>query len=535
MGKETNQSNSGSARRFTALGLLLGCALAAIPSCGGSASSGGTDSNTHWLKTCSADSECGSLRCLCGVCTRSCKQASQCGEFGDPAVCEAISSCSGSARASTVCTAECSGDAECTQIGAGLTCVDGRCESAPSGNAGSAGQENSGSGGRGSGGAGGASARTGGTSSTSAGTDSGGSSSGTGGSRSEAGAPSSGGHQASGGAPAAGGIGPANAGSAAEASGGTATAAAGSAGEASGGASTGGTVGSEAGAGGAPVSGNRLVLDPSSLVFFGLPIDSIRFAVTGYDAHQHACATIVWMPAVASNPPAMCNVFEPDGLQNPYVIIQPDTNGPCTEQDWDYSGNVTTTSSTGCVDFTDAGAVGTGMVDAEIGVEGDLFTGTIVADNRPEGMVTFGLEYVTDVPASIYVQRSGMAGLPEWIHVTKDGEPVTLFEDCGMPNCDIERGVCGVALQTTANVTGGYESGSIYLDWDGQVWSVDQENDCVHSVPASAGTYEVEACFGRSVTDANPGSVVAAPLTCRTREFTLPADKVVVVTVDEGG
>jgi hypothetical protein len=281
------------------------------------------------------------------------------------------------------------------------------------------------------------------------------------------------------------------------------------------------------------VSGNRLVLDPSSLVFFGLPINSARFAVTGYDPDQRVCATIVWSPAQSSTR-TICNVFEPDGLQSPYVIIKTDTDGPCTNKDWDYAGNVTTTSSTGCVDFVDGGAVSSGMVDAEVGVEGDLFTGTIVANNRPEGTVTFGLDYMTDVPEKVYVQSSGMAGVAEWLHVTKDGEPVTLFEDCGMPNCDIERGVCGAAIPQTTNITGGYETGYIYLDWDGQVWSVDEENDCVHSAPASAGTYEVEVCYGWSVTDANPGSVVAEPV-CETKEFTLPTDKLVVVSVDNGG
>lgn len=310
------------------------------------------------------------------------------------------------------------------------------------------------------------------------------------------------------------------------------------------GASNGGSAGSgdnaggTGGTGGTSVTTDRLVLDRASLEFYILPTDSVRFAVTGYDPDARTCATIVWMSAAPSNMSVFCDVFDAGAsLQNPYVVLTTDTDGPCSENDWDYAGNTTTTNSTGCVEFTGWGGE-TDMIDVELGVEGTLFTGTIVADNRPEGMVTFGFEYTADLPEDIYVQSMGMMSVPEWLHVTKDGAPVTLFEDCGVPNCELERGVCGASIPIANNITAGGLQGSRYVDWDGRVWTYDEANDCVRSAPASAGTYELEVCYGASASaaDGTPsGSVVDEPLTCRTREFTLPSEELVTVTVNNGG
>ncbi|MBN1607632.1 MAG: hypothetical protein JW940_13425 [Polyangiaceae bacterium] len=537
-----NRSGLGVTRAWLPLGFALFGALVLTPSCGGTAGSG-TDSNTHWLKRCSNKEDCGGLECLCGVCTKPCDSSSPCSGFDGPAVCESLSSCADGSAVS-VCTAECSRDAECTALGANLTCVDGHCDSTTStdlGQAGSAGVENtSTSGGRPSGGA--SSGGTGGSSMVAA-AGSGAAPSASGG------AQGGGGALASGGAPAATGgndgrSGSGGSGNAPATSGGTGgrPSTTGGSGDGGSGAAPGGagpsgagSTGSDAGAGGGAVTADRLVLDPSSLVFYSLPINSIRYAVTGYDASQRTCATLVWEATDATKPGAFCDVFTAkDAIYfNPYVVLETDTDGPCTDTDWDYQGNVDTASSIGCVDFAAHVGVSVDMVDVEIGVAGTVFTGTIVANNRPEGMVTFGLEYITDIPENVYVQTGGDLGLPEWLHVTKDGARVDLFDHCDVPRCGSGDGVCGIAFSQAANITGGTESGWINLTWDGQVWSIDPENQCLTSAPATPGSYQVEVCYGSSTVDSGSGQVVQDPV-CTTQDFTYPTDRV-TVTLDNGG
>lgn len=46
--------------------------------CGSKLDGGNTGSETHWLKSCDRDSECGEYSCLCGVCSRECDQQAEC-------------------------------------------------------------------------------------------------------------------------------------------------------------------------------------------------------------------------------------------------------------------------------------------------------------------------------------------------------------------------------------------------------------------------------------------------------------------------
>jgi hypothetical protein len=105
--------------------LLLGHAL------GGCSSSdpGGTDGETHFLKSCSlADDDCADgLSCLCGVCTQSCEDEAACAEFpGARCVARGASSCSDVAAA-LVCDVECRGDADCRDVSAFHVCSQGAC------------------------------------------------------------------------------------------------------------------------------------------------------------------------------------------------------------------------------------------------------------------------------------------------------------------------------------------------------------------------------------------------------------------------
>jgi hypothetical protein len=85
--------------------LLAGAAL--LLACAESNHDGG-DTQTNWLKACSADSECGSLACLCGICSRPCTAESDCvdGPAGvgcQPSDSEAALAACGSAPSAGMC------------------------------------------------------------------------------------------------------------------------------------------------------------------------------------------------------------------------------------------------------------------------------------------------------------------------------------------------------------------------------------------------------------------------------------------------
>lgn len=75
-----------------AFGLNLGCGSRTVPS--------GTDTSSHWLSSCDADTQCtAEQRCLCGVCTRSCDAAKDCRDLSEDAICSTGDDCS-----SVICT-----------------------------------------------------------------------------------------------------------------------------------------------------------------------------------------------------------------------------------------------------------------------------------------------------------------------------------------------------------------------------------------------------------------------------------------------
>lgn len=107
---------------------LLGCwvvlGVAAFAGCGAEVASGGTDSNTHWLDQCSNDTECGDLKCYCGLCTAACAGDEACSALGSNATCEGRPF--GCQVAAGVCVASCETSMDCP---AGLRCEAGLCTS----------------------------------------------------------------------------------------------------------------------------------------------------------------------------------------------------------------------------------------------------------------------------------------------------------------------------------------------------------------------------------------------------------------------
>jgi hypothetical protein len=92
-----------------------------------------TGSQTSWVRACQIDAECGDLRCLCGLCTRSCDAEATCvGLPGSACVSAAdpgsIALCSGQSPPSVgLCLPTC-GSAACTN---GQMCVAGVCSPLP--------------------------------------------------------------------------------------------------------------------------------------------------------------------------------------------------------------------------------------------------------------------------------------------------------------------------------------------------------------------------------------------------------------------
>jgi hypothetical protein len=108
------------------MGWLLAVALTWTMGCGDSASEP-TGGQTHFLTRCAQDAECGdALSCLCGICTRSCLEATDCGGL-PAAVCAAAPDACGEAQGSDVCDAHCATDGDCRSISAAHRCVEGAC------------------------------------------------------------------------------------------------------------------------------------------------------------------------------------------------------------------------------------------------------------------------------------------------------------------------------------------------------------------------------------------------------------------------
>ena len=122
-------------------------------------------------------------------------------------------------------------------------------------------------------------------------------------------------------------------------------------------------------------------LSADSLVFYWLPINSGRMAVTGKDENTGLCVSLIWdFSNNGQKPTEHCDDFF-DTF--PYVIIG-SNNGPCHTGNWDYRGNVEFISGDGCIDNEDfnstSGEAGhRDFVDVSINVESELFSGTIKA------------------------------------------------------------------------------------------------------------------------------------------------------------
>ncbi len=129
--------------------------------------------------------------------------------------------------------------------------------------------------------------------------------------------------------------------------------------------------------------------DPAGLIviddpiFFDLPIDSLRYAVSGYDPDTDLCVTAIWSLRNASDQIRHCDDFGP---LFPYVVIAPGEPAGC----WGFGVDVELHSVSGCVDWAafnspvipwkGAGPGHTDEVDLELEVTSDVFSGTVRFD-----------------------------------------------------------------------------------------------------------------------------------------------------------
>lgn len=135
-------------------------------------SSDPADSNgqTHWLRECASDSQCGQFSCECGVCVAACAGNGSCDVAGRDTTCQpassgAVAALCGSGAAAAMCLEPCGGGCD-----NGQRCVSGACIPAQSSGAAGAGAggasagegSDAGRGGSGAGGRGGSSAGAGG-------------------------------------------------------------------------------------------------------------------------------------------------------------------------------------------------------------------------------------------------------------------------------------------------------------------------------------------------------------------------------------
>jgi len=272
--------------------------------------------------------------------------------------------------------------------------------------------------------------------------------------------------------------------------------------------------------------GNCLVLDPSSLSFFNLPMGLIRWAVTGFAPSARTCVTVVWDWSQMSKG-ASCNEID---QHSPYVILVTNTDGPCGA--YGYSGNVQVEGWSGCVDFDLQDDIHftrrTNFVDGVVSVRSADFTGQVVLNNRSvlaAQPVVFGLKHSSTAQVPLYLQHSSGQAFPTWITVTRNGAPLRLFDGCNPPVCDSVTRGCPGATHGVVNLTEYGSEGVIYITWDGFLRRVDPLRNCVTKEPATAGSYQVQVCAGASTTSVGTGQDVSNPQ-CAVQDFTYPTKQV---------
>ena len=154
-----------------------------------------------------------------------------------------------------------------------------------------------------------------------------------------------------------------------------------------------GAVGVDAAAGSDAAGADAAVgvrsLDPASVIFYDLPINSLRYAVSGLEPQSGLCVTLVWYVSEPSSDGSyqFCGLApDPPGLQ-PYALVAPMTapdpwmsgdpiygSRPC--EVWDYGPHATVQALDGCARFNDL-PVSSGQADLVVTLDSPLLSGQV--------------------------------------------------------------------------------------------------------------------------------------------------------------
>ena len=145
-------------------------------------------------------------------------------------------------------------------------------------------------------------------------------------------------------------------------------------------------------AGGVP---GAFALDPASLLFYDLPINSVRYAVSGLEPTANMCVTLVWfITEPTGGDYHLCGLDPTPPSLRPYAIVAPVTPAEPPPPDgpqygaglcevWDYGANATVVDVAGCVDFSWSGSGTTGSADLLVTLDSPALQGPVVIRSAP--------------------------------------------------------------------------------------------------------------------------------------------------------
>lgn len=151
-----------------------------------------------------------------------------------------------------------------------------------------------------------------------------------------------------------------------------------------------------------------------------------------------------------------------------------------------------------------------------------------------QGQVSLVLSLPDDAEGPIWVRESDAESQPRWVAVRTAGPESSrafLREQCAIPDCQGDGGVCGMALPVVRRLDPG---DSIRFAWDGRTSRTLSDRRCEVREAVSDGTYEVEFCWTHQEPEPASDPVDGPDLvdmTCATQTVELPGHRRVSMVV----
>ena len=156
----------------------------------------------------------------------------------------------------------------------------------------------------------------------------------------------------------------------------------------------------------------------------------------------------------------------------------------------------------------------------------------VEGDDLPVSLV---LTLAAGAPGPIWVRESDAESQPRWVAVRgvgAEGERVFLREQCGIPDCHGDGGVCGMAIPVVRRLDPG---DSIGIGWDGRTSRTIVDGRCELRETVRPGAYAVEFCWTAQEPDPVFDPIEGPELlgiTCQTRRVEFPGTRRVSVLVE---